>query len=617
MKREKNILFILTILLLLACTACYRSTRHVTEHLSQAEELIWTAPDSALHILESIPTSRHLIGKEQADYVLLLSLAQYRCYIPVSSDSSMIDLAVEYYKDKNDADKKGAAFYVKGCILEEYSKDIPNALLAYKEAEKCIPSMNDKHYVARIYSSLGYINQCSFNFDLAKEYYQKAVQANIDGKDTAAQTSNLLNLLQLYHIFHDTDSVNQCITKLLQFSSSLKDSILQSKIYHNIAVSKMYQEKYEEAESFFSCALHISPASPPYKTMSGLAQLYIKRGQKERADSLFQNALLSKDLSLRAYIYNQLYDEAWKAENYKKIAQYARLYIDTSDSIYNSHLHQEVLKVQRKYDHMQLLYQKSRQTNIIYSSIIIIFIVSGILWFLFIQYKKKRKEENEKLRAEIAELVEVLDKMSTSCNKTQKELQDQINALKSKQEKDVLMSPEEYAAIQNTIDKLTKEKEQNEKEQHQEYEKLQAQFEALNQKLKEVEKQNNRFRLIYGNYDCVEQKDIKALQVALNLSQNKPCNISDDREDIKHWLNLSRNGFADKLHKTYPMLDKTFLDICYLAALGLSIDEIAQYAGNIKRRSVERYMSLICQEVQYPMSGKKGFESFINHILTI
>ena len=611
MRSRKNILFNLTIILLLACTACDRSTRHVTENLSQAEELIWTAPDSALHILESIPTSRHLIGKEQADYVLLLSLAQYRCYIPVSSDSSMIDLAVEYYKDKNDADKKGAAFYVKGCILEEYSKDIPNALLAYKEAEKCIPSMNDKHYVARIYSSLGYINQCSFNFDLAKEYYQKAVQANIDGKDTAAQTSNLLNLLQLYHIFHDTDSVNQCITKLLQFSSSLKDSILQSKIYHNIAVSKMYQEKYEEAESFFSCALHISPASPPYKTMSGLAQLYIKRGQKERADSLFQNALLSKDLSLRAYIYNQLYDEAWKAENYKKIAQYARLYID------NSHLHQEVLKVQRKYDHMQLLYQKSRQTNIIYSSIIIIFIVSGILWFLFIQYKKKRKEENEKLRAEIAELVEVLDKMSTSCNKTQKELQDQINALKSKQEKDVLMSPEEYAAIQNTIDKLTKEKEQNEKEQHQEYEKLQAQFEALNQKLKEVEKQNNRFRLIYGNYDCVEQKDIKALQVALNLSQNKPCNISDDREDIKHWLNLSRNGFADKLHKTYPMLDKTFLDICYLAALGLSIDEIAQYAGNIKRRSVERYMSLICQEVQYPMSGKKGFESFINHILTI
>lgn len=109
MKREKNILFILTILLLLACTACDRSARHVTEHLSQAEELIWTTPDSALHILESISTSRHLTGKEQADYALLLSLAQYRCYIPVSSDS-LINLAIEYYKDKNDADKKGQPF---------------------------------------------------------------------------------------------------------------------------------------------------------------------------------------------------------------------------------------------------------------------------------------------------------------------------------------------------------------------------------------------------------------------------------------------------------------------------------------------------------------------------
>lgn len=48
MRSRKNILFNLTIILLLACTACDRSTRHVTENLSQAEELIWTAPDSGI-----------------------------------------------------------------------------------------------------------------------------------------------------------------------------------------------------------------------------------------------------------------------------------------------------------------------------------------------------------------------------------------------------------------------------------------------------------------------------------------------------------------------------------------------------------------------------------------
>ena len=54
MRSRKNILFNLTIILLLACTACDRSTRHVTENLSQAEELIWTAPDSALQDRKSV-----------------------------------------------------------------------------------------------------------------------------------------------------------------------------------------------------------------------------------------------------------------------------------------------------------------------------------------------------------------------------------------------------------------------------------------------------------------------------------------------------------------------------------------------------------------------------------
>ena len=39
----------------------FHSSRH--RELVASGGTIWTAPDSALHILESIPTSRHLIGK--------------------------------------------------------------------------------------------------------------------------------------------------------------------------------------------------------------------------------------------------------------------------------------------------------------------------------------------------------------------------------------------------------------------------------------------------------------------------------------------------------------------------------------------------------------------------
>ena len=297
-----------------------------------------------LHILESISTSNHLTGKEQADYALLLSLAQYRCYIPVSSDS-LINLAIEYYQDKNDADKKGAAFYVKGCILEEYCKDIPNALLAYKEAEMCIPDMNDKHYVAHIYSSLGYINKKSFNFELAKEYYQKALQVNIDIKDTAAYASNLLNLSTLYYTLHQVDSTDWCINSLKEIACSINDSTFQVKIYNNIANRKIFEKKYAEAEKYLIHAIKLSSPHFPNKLSLVLAKLYLHTGQKTKADSLFTHLLSCPDLLVRANSHLDLLN--YFLTSHPKERSYLNHYITLTDSIYKENRAKEVGKIQQ------------------------------------------------------------------------------------------------------------------------------------------------------------------------------------------------------------------------------------------------------------------------------
>ena len=396
MKREKNILFILTILLLLACTACDRSARHLTEHLSQAEELIWAAPDSALHILESISTSRHLTGKEQADYALLLSLAQYRCYIPVSSDS-LINLAIEYYKDKNDADKKGAAFYVKGCILEEYTKDIPNALLAYKEAEMCIPDMNEKRYVARIYSSLGYINKKSFHFDPAKEYYQKAVQANIDGKDTVAYASNLLNLSTLYYTLHQADSANRCINTLIDIADSLNDLDLQVKIYNNIANRKIFEKNYAEAEKYLIHAIRLSSPHFPDKLSLGLANLYAYTGQKEKADSLFTHLLSCPDLLVRSNSYLDLLN--YFLASHPQEHSYLNHYIALTDSIYKENRAEEVGKIQQKYDNEVL----ARTNDQLYFKWILTSVVGSLICIIAVTFLQKKWRKANALQKQIEE----------------------------------------------------------------------------------------------------------------------------------------------------------------------------------------------------------------------
>lgn len=559
MKREKNILFILTILLLLACTACYRSTRHVTEHLSQAEGLIWAAPDSALHILESISTSRHLTGKEQADYALLLSLAQYRCYIPVSSDS-LINLAIEYYKDKNDADKKGAAFYVKGCILEEYTKDIPNALLAYKEAEMCIPDMNEKRYVARIYSSLGYINKKSFHFDPAKEYYQKAVQANIDGKDTVAYASNLLNLSTLYYTLHQADSANRCINTLIDIADSLNDLDLQVKIYNNIANRKIFEKNYAEAEKYLIHAIRLSSPHFPDKLSLGLANLYAYTGQKEKADSLFTHLLSCPDLLVRSNSYLDLLN--YFLASHPQEHSYLNHYIALTDSIYKENRAEEVGKIQQKYDNEVL----ARTNDQLYFKWILTSVVGSLICIIAVTFLQKKWRKANALQKQIEELEEKKKVLTSSSQENERyviqisELESQINDLKN-----------EKRRLKYFINKTKESKKDKEDD----------------------------YSSIFKTY--------------LSITKDKTYDKERERDNLRQWLNLTNQNFTDKLIKHYSVLSKSnqLMDVCCLTALNLSIEDIATLLG-IGERTVERYTSDICKKVGLPKGGKHIFPQIRN-----
>ena len=77
--------------------------------LTEAEALMYTSPDSALQMLEAIPHSERLTGREQADYALLLTQARSRCRIIATSDS-LIRIATDYYLYTDDNNRKATAF---------------------------------------------------------------------------------------------------------------------------------------------------------------------------------------------------------------------------------------------------------------------------------------------------------------------------------------------------------------------------------------------------------------------------------------------------------------------------------------------------------------------------
>lgn len=544
---------ILLILVLWCICSCSRHN-DVSGRLQLAETLIWTYPDSVQSLLEAIPHPEELQGKERADYALWLSLSKYRNNIQADSDS-LINIAIDYYKGKSDANRIGTAWYTKAGILEERFENKEQAILAYKEAESFIPQMTDFKAVCRIYGSLAYWNMKFGNYSLAKEYNLKTVTINKNLKDTISYAQSLLNLTSIWLYLEQQDSVNICIKRLTDIVKNINDSTLCSKICNNIGLWQYESEDYDKAEYYFTQALCYSRNNPSYKTLANLAKLYTQTERNELADSLYQQALQTNNMATRSVIYKNLYKKAWENQQYDKANKYINEYEKAINNYYEGIQEQNIQTIQAEYDHLVLLHENIKikdywlQTVIAALIVIIITIVS--IFYL--------REKNRRTTLKLGKLLEEL-----------------------------ILKDEHQQTLSKEIQDLVTQKQK-------------------------IEKSINQYRLIYGHSGTVTKEDISFWQSIQHLTKGNDYQPEKDREHLIRFLNMFKNGFADKLHTNYPMLQKRMLDVCYLAAFGFPIERIAK-SLNVEVRTVERYMFNICQETNFSQKGKKGFKYFIDSI---
>ena len=137
----KSILLIVVAVVLAAFSGCDRKTNF---RLAAADSLMEVRPDSALEILDSVD-SKSLSGENRAYYALLLTKAQYKNYITITSDS-LINIALDYY---DSGDRHIEALIYKGAALQDMGLTT-EAIDCYKKAESLIPEDN--------YELLGYVN---------------------------------------------------------------------------------------------------------------------------------------------------------------------------------------------------------------------------------------------------------------------------------------------------------------------------------------------------------------------------------------------------------------------------------------------------------------------------
>ena len=143
----KNIVIIthayLLFLLSLTVTGCQGMSPDYDTRLTRADSLLLQAPDSVLHLLESMETKDLKGANNRAYYALLLTQARYKGYVTATSDSA-INIALDYYEHHKDENEKlTRAYLYKGAVMEELG-DVTTAMRYYKQAKtKAAP---DDHF---------------------------------------------------------------------------------------------------------------------------------------------------------------------------------------------------------------------------------------------------------------------------------------------------------------------------------------------------------------------------------------------------------------------------------------------------------------------------------------
>ena len=544
---KRTLGYILCCLLALSFIGC-QNRKGTASILKEAEALMYTRPDSALQMLEAISQPKQLTRQEQADYALLLTQARSRNRITATSDS-LIRIAIDYYQDSNDNARKAKAFLYLGDVYMDMRK-YSEAIVSLKKAEEGIEDAHT-NVQSLIYSKLGYLNRESGDYELALEYYKKALYINITHHYDEWSVGNLTNILNL-PLPKVQDSALIYIKRLEEVLPYARPD-LQAKAYNNVGVYYYKQKETEQAALYFRQAIRSSVVAP-YRAYLNLAKIYDDEGYEHRADSLYQVALHSPIWATRALVYEALYKRCVNKGRYQEATEYMMQYQVATDSFYTHRQAVEIQELQAKYDYEVLAHEKAEAENRFYrlmiGSICLFLVLSVIGYKIYTCYKRQHQSYLEQIKNQVAKI--------------------------------------EWLKGQN--------------------ENMEEEVRNLNHILQQGGALRDEVMKAKGEWTSLN--DIRALGLYIRLRQDlKSYQPLSDYDALSHWVNITSDDFTKRLIQVHPHLSTTEITLCNLKRMRYSTSQLAEIL-HVKIASVNRYIYRCCTSLGLP-SSKESFDEFI------
>ena len=570
------ILIAFTALLNIQCSGNGKEKTPLPE-LVHAESVMFEYPDSALHILKSMPMPSARWDKENhALWCLLTTQAMYKQMMKISSDS-LVSIAYEYYKPSDNTLRKAmSALYMGG--VNYNLGNIEESVRFYLEAKTEMENTNDYKLGYLVMSGLGRIYLYRNLIEYAFEACQSAYNYSVKDSNLRYQMVSLQYLARCYCLLNNLDKAEQVYEQSAELALKLKNDNFYAVVQQELALVYIAQKRFYES---LEVVQTLQPSSQTYLLRG---QIYLCLSKSDSALYYLKKSLRTDNVYTKRSVYKTLYQLSCDSELNIYMKEFCDSLLFYTDSVMSLDKGKEIIAYKEKYDHQKLITEQQRlklekadtQRMLFIITICLIVVIAVVTYF----YQKRlvRKEttirkQSEQLQDYMLQLHEYETRLMQN-NRYMDELQEQI----SRQE----VNAEDIDSYREQIDSLQSENGRLSENINT----LQQHIAEYTSKLDKVRRDTEKFRSISEeNLNLKQRERMLADYVVDNDSLVKElrekCRVLDDMEweALEQMCESTYGNFVSRMQSICPTLTKQELHLCILIKLRFSNTQMSEIFG--------------------------------------
>lgn len=663
---------ILTILIL-TCSlySCVSdsSKEELLPDLVRAEALMYSYPDSALTILETMPEPPVSNRLQNATWSLLLVQARDKNYVKHTSDS-LINVAYDYFMKQDDPGRKALVLNYEGRVNEDLG-EVEKATRFYLEGCDMGVQMDDYKLRFLLSSNLGSIY-------LYRSFYKEALEAYTEAKDLAQKMNELgyvstacSYLGRVYGMTERWDEAVSSYKDAIEKAEQADDKVELSRAFGEL--SAIYLKIGNNDSAFVYCMKDL--AIKERYGLQSIAQSYLRIGsiysQLELYDSaqfyLNKSLLVANNLYTKEAVYAELFEIAEEQGDMKSAFDNLRLFMEMRDTIQSQSSSEKIAEQQLRYNHEKLRNEKAQlaaEKDQIIKIALCIFLVLFVVIFSIVsvsQRKHLKRERNlaaqkeqlerktillyqneEEIRNNKNQILVLSNDLKKSSEKEEKmKLEiEQLSEQNKHMLQDQIQQNENEEKIRNNENRIfnlmksleeSSSKEKIYKEEIESFCEQNAQLEKKNLELQKsmqesaLLRKNNELMDVYqrlsSEYEKLferEQylfKQLSAQYLILNELQEEPKYLQEEEwTEIEKAVRALFGNFDERLRKHLPYINDSDILFCSLIKFGFSNTVISillsvQPPAIIKRK--QRLKKQLPGELRMQLNKIHSFEQWL------